>query len=84
MLGRTEEADAEARRAYTTEQNRRWYKHNPTGSDAVAAARKHTAEYLLTVRVEQQTVRTEQAAPRCGQTGCPSSPRARWTTRPGR
>ncbi|OIJ92353.1 hypothetical protein BIV23_38645 [Streptomyces monashensis] len=71
--GRTEEAEAEARRAYKTEQGRRWYKHNPNGADAVAAAtkaadaaRERTAEYLLATRLEQlreQTaVRTEQAA----------------------
>ncbi|MFB7853497.1 MULTISPECIES: hypothetical protein [unclassified Streptomyces] len=59
-LGRTDEAEAEARRAYTTEQGRRWYRHNPTGAHAVAAAtreaeaaRTRTAEYLLTVRLEQ-------------------------------
>ncbi|MEU6175832.1 hypothetical protein ABZ832_28480 [Streptantibioticus parmotrematis] len=66
-LGRTAEADAEARKAYKTEQGRRWYRHNPTGADAVAAATKaaeaaraHTAEYLLAKRVEQ--LREQQAA----------------------
>ncbi|MFI9255223.1 hypothetical protein [Streptomyces sp. NPDC053069] len=39
-LGRTPEADAEARRAYKAEQNRRWFRANPTGADAVAAATK--------------------------------------------
>ncbi|MGW3208396.1 hypothetical protein [Streptomyces sp. NPDC001135] len=34
ILGRTEEAEAEARRAYKSEQNRRWYQHNPNGADA--------------------------------------------------
>ncbi|URN10953.1 hypothetical protein LUW77_00170 [Streptomyces radiopugnans] len=64
MLGRTEEAEAEAeaeaRRSYKAEQGRRWYKHNPTGTDAVAAAtkaaeaaRERTAEYLLAVRLQQ-------------------------------
>ena len=59
-LGRTEEAEAEARRAYKTEQSRRWYQHNPTGADAAAAAtraadtaRARTAEHLLTARLEQ-------------------------------
>jgi len=59
-LGRTEEAEAEARRAYKTEQGRRWYKHNPHGADAIAAAtkaadatRKRTEEYLLAARLEQ-------------------------------
>ncbi|MEU3522204.1 hypothetical protein ABZ770_44470 [Streptomyces sp. NPDC006654] len=37
-LGSTAEADAEARRAYKTEQNRRWFRKNPNGADAVAAA----------------------------------------------
>ncbi|MBB5119299.1 hypothetical protein [Streptomyces eurocidicus] len=39
-LGRTEEAEAEARRAYKTEQGRRWFQHNPHGADVVAAATK--------------------------------------------
>ncbi|CQR59410.1 hypothetical protein [Streptomyces leeuwenhoekii] len=79
-LGRTEEAEAEARRAYKTEQNRRWYKHNPNGADAVAAAtkaadaaRERTAQYLLATRLEQlrerAAARTEAAVP------------ARWTDR---
>ncbi|SEQ96709.1 hypothetical protein [Streptomyces radiopugnans] len=76
MLGRTEEAEAEAeaRRSYKAEQGRRWYKHNPTGTDAVAAAtkaveaaRERTAEYLLAVRLQQlrgqAAARTETAAP---------------------
>ncbi|MEU1516267.1 hypothetical protein ABZ490_29715 [Streptomyces sp. NPDC005811] len=73
-LGRAEEAEAEARRAYKTEQGRRWYKHNPTGADAVAAAtkaadaaRERVAEYLLATRLEQLRTRmadrTEPAAP---------------------
>lgn len=72
-LGRTEEADAEARRAYRTEQNRRWFRHNPNGADAVAAAtkaadtaRERAAEYLLATRLqhlrEQVAARTGQAA----------------------
>ncbi|MGC4986616.1 hypothetical protein ACLQ18_39505 [Streptomyces sp. DT193] len=72
-LGRTEEADVEARRAYKTEQERRWFRHNPNGADAVAAAtkaadtaRERAAEYLLATRLqqlrEQAAARTEQAA----------------------
>lgn len=72
-LGRTPEAEEEARRAYKTEQNRRWFRANPNGADAVAAAtkaadtaRERTAEYLCTVRLEQlrerTADRTEQAA----------------------
>ncbi|MEU3050365.1 hypothetical protein ABZ705_28325 [Streptomyces sp. NPDC006984] len=60
MLGRTDEAEAEARRAYKAEQGRHWYRHNPNGADAVAAAtekaeaaRERTAEHLLAVRLEQ-------------------------------
>ncbi|MFJ4966782.1 hypothetical protein ACIP6P_30760 [Streptomyces sp. NPDC088729] len=71
-LGRTEEADAEARRAFKTEQGRRWFRHNPNGADAVAAAtkaadtaRERAAEYLLSTRLrqlrEQAAARTEQA-----------------------
>lgn len=73
-LGRTEEAEAEARRAYKTEQGRRWYRHNPHGADAVAAATKaadaardRTAHYLLAARLEQlreqAAARTEAAVP---------------------
>jgi hypothetical protein len=73
-LGRTEEAEAEARRAYKTEQNRRWFRKNPTGADAVAAAtkaadaaRERVAEYLLATRLEQLRTRmadrTETAPP---------------------
>lgn len=94
-LGRTEEAEAEARRAYKTEQGRRWYKHNPNGADAVAAAtkaadaaRERTAQYLLAARLEQLRERAAARTgpcPRRGRTGCPSSPSARWTaTWPGR
>ncbi|MEV8103567.1 hypothetical protein [Streptomyces sp. NPDC088135] len=67
-LARTEEAEAEARRAYKTEQGRRWFRHNPNGADAVAAAtkaadtaRKCAAEYLLATRLQQLR---EQAAAR--------------------
>ncbi|GHB33024.1 hypothetical protein [Streptomyces chryseus] len=73
MLGRTEEAEAEARRAYRTEQGRHWFQHNPTGADAIAAAekaadaaRERVAECLLATRLEQlreqQAARSEQAA----------------------
>ncbi|MFC8705858.1 hypothetical protein ACFUIV_27245 [Streptomyces anulatus] len=71
-LARTEEAEAEARRAFKTEQGRRWFRHNPNGADAIAAAtkaadtaRERAAEYLLTTRLkqlrEQTAARTEQA-----------------------
>ncbi|WP_308010643.1 hypothetical protein [Streptomyces olivaceus] len=59
-LGRTEEAEAEARRAYRSEQGRPWFQHNRAGADAVAAAtkaadaaRERVAEYLLAARLEQ-------------------------------
>ncbi|MGP3635587.1 hypothetical protein ACTU45_19840 [Streptomyces sp. 24-1644] len=71
-LARTEEAEAEAQRAFKTEQGRRWFRHNPNGADAVAAAtkaagtaRERAAEYLLATRLkqlrEQAAARTEQA-----------------------
>ncbi|MGC5401741.1 hypothetical protein ACPXCP_39135 [Streptomyces sp. DT20] len=60
MLGRTEEAEAEGRRAYRAEQGRPWFQYNPTGADAVAAAtkaadtaRERTAEHLLATRLKQ-------------------------------
>jgi hypothetical protein len=81
MLGRTEEAEAEARRAYKAEQGRPWFQHNPNGADAIAAAtkaadtaRERVAEYLLTVRLEQ--LRKQQAAART-ETAAP----APWTDR---
>ncbi|MFJ3891137.1 hypothetical protein [Streptomyces rubrogriseus] len=80
MLGRTEEAEAEARRAYKAEQGRPWFQHNPTGADAVAAAtkaadaaRERAAEYLLATRLEQLR---EQAAARTE-----TAPAAPWTDR---
>ncbi|MFJ2854416.1 hypothetical protein [Streptomyces rubiginosohelvolus] len=74
-LGRTAEAEAEARRAFRTEQNRRWFRHNPNGAEAIATAtkaadtaRERTAKYLLTTRLEQLRARTGQvpAAPWTG------------------
>ncbi|MCC9707292.1 hypothetical protein E4N62_19635 [Streptomyces sp. MNU76] len=73
MLGRTEEAEAEARRAYKAEQGRPWFQHHPNGADAIAAAtkasdraRERTARYLLAKRLEQlreqAAARTETAA----------------------
>lgn len=40
MLGRTPEAEAEASKAYAAEQRRRWFRANPNGADALAAATK--------------------------------------------
>ncbi|MFS0697993.1 hypothetical protein [Streptomyces nitrosporeus] len=73
VFGRTEEAEAEADRAYQTERNRRWFRHNPAGEAAVTAAtkastaaRNRAAQHLLTVRLEQlreqAAARTEQPA----------------------
>ncbi|MEU9654386.1 hypothetical protein AB0E00_36595 [Streptomyces sp. NPDC048110] len=80
MLGQTEEAEAEARRAYKAEQGRPWFQHNPTGADAVVsatkaadAARERAAEYLLATRLEQLR---EQAAARTEM-----APAAPWTDR---
>ncbi|MFG3042816.1 hypothetical protein ACGFYZ_38545 [Streptomyces sp. NPDC048330] len=77
-LGSTPEAEAEARRAYRSEQGRPWFRNNPTGADAVAAAtkaadtaRERVAEYLLAARLEQ--LRERSAAP----AGRPAS----WTER---
>lgn len=65
------EAEAEARRVFGTEQSRRWFRVNPDGVDAVAAAakaacatRKRAAEYLLTVRLEQPRERTANRSER--------------------
>jgi hypothetical protein len=80
MLGRTEEAEAEARRAYQTEQGRPLFQHNPTGADAITAAtravdtaRERVAECLLAMRLEQLR---EQPAARTEQTAA-----ATWTDR---
>lgn len=60
MLARTPEAEAEAERAYATEQRRRWFRANPNSADALAAAakaadaaRERTARFLLDQRLEQ-------------------------------
>ncbi|WP_257895370.1 hypothetical protein [Streptomyces anulatus] len=63
--------------SYKTEQGRRWFRHNPNGADAIAAAtkaadttRERVAEYLLATRLKQ--LRDQTAA----RTGCPNSPGA--------
>ncbi|WP_331744563.1 hypothetical protein OG762_50250 (plasmid) [Streptomyces sp. NBC_01136] len=60
MPARTPEAEAEARRAYATEQGRRQYRRDPDGPLAAAAARQaaeqareRTAHHLLATRLEQ-------------------------------
>ncbi|QNT98382.1 hypothetical protein HEP81_08154 (plasmid) [Streptomyces griseofuscus] len=67
-LARSEDAEAEAQRAYQTEQGRRWYRRHPHGADAVAAATKaadaargRVAGYLLAMRLKQ--LREQTAAP---------------------
>lgn len=93
MLGRTEEAEAEARRAYRTEQGRRWFRHNPTGADAVAAATKaadtaRSAPRSTCWRLDWSGCASRpppgpiRPRPRRGRTGCPTSPRVRWTAGP--
>ncbi|WEH43991.1 hypothetical protein [Streptomyces sp. AM 2-1-1] len=81
-FGRTDEAQAEADRAYRTEQGRRWFQHNPTGEAAVAAATKasttardRVAQHLLTVRLDQLREQATTVRP-TGQTGAGS-----WTDR---
>ncbi|MGW1328180.1 hypothetical protein ACWD64_37330 [Streptomyces antibioticus] len=71
VLGRTPEAEAEARRAYRSEQGRPWFQHNPTGADAVAAAtnaadtaRERVAEHLLAARLKQLHERSAAPARR--------------------
>ncbi|MFJ5611075.1 hypothetical protein ACIQCJ_17010 [Streptomyces sp. NPDC093221] len=73
MLARTPEAEAEAERAYATEQRRRWFRANPNGADALAAAakaadaaRERTAQFLLNERLEQLR---EQSAARAATAG---------------
>jgi hypothetical protein len=63
----TPEAETEAAKAYATEQRRRWYRANPHGADARAAAahaaheaRERTAQSLLNQRLEQ--LRDQSAA----------------------
>ncbi|MFF1511887.1 hypothetical protein [Streptomyces sp. NPDC058326] len=60
MLGRSEEAQAEARKAYATERAKPWFQALPDSDDALRAATEaaaqaqaRTAEYLLTVRLKQ-------------------------------
>ncbi len=60
LLGRSEEAQAEARKAYATERAKPWFQALPdsddalrAATDAAAKAQARTAEYLLAVRLEQ-------------------------------
>ncbi|MFC8765123.1 hypothetical protein ACFUAG_31005 [Streptomyces sp. NPDC057193] len=60
LLGRSEEAQAEARKAYATERAKPWFQALPDSDDtlraatqAAAQAQARTAEYLLAVRLEQ-------------------------------
>ncbi|WPO76261.1 hypothetical protein [Streptomyces sp. KN37] len=89
ILLRTDEVEAEARRAYKTEQHRPWFQYHPNGANAVAAAvkaadtaRERVAEHLLTTRLEQLREQaapppTEAAAPTAWTDRLPSSLRAR-------
>ncbi|WP_261993728.1 hypothetical protein, partial [Streptomyces sp. t39] len=60
MLGRSEDAQAEARKAYATELAKPWFQALPDSDDAqraateaAAKAQTRTAEHLLAVRLEQ-------------------------------
>ncbi|MFG2841114.1 hypothetical protein ACGFYE_39760 [Streptomyces zaomyceticus] len=60
MLGRSEDAQAEARKAYETELAKPWFQALPDSDDAqraateaAAKAQTRTAEHLLAVRLEQ-------------------------------
>lgn len=60
MLGRSEDAQAEARKAYTTELAKPWFQALPDSDDAqraateaAAKAQTRTAEHLLAARLEQ-------------------------------
>ncbi|MFC8009273.1 hypothetical protein [Streptomyces cinereoruber] len=60
MLGRSEEAQAEARKTYATELSKPWFRAVPDSDDAqraateaAAKAQTRTAEHLLAVRLEQ-------------------------------
>ncbi|MEV4871383.1 hypothetical protein [Streptomyces syringium] len=72
MLGRSEEAQAEARKAYATERTKPWHRALPDSDDALRAATRaaataqaRTAEHLLAVRLEQlrTQARPEPARP---------------------
>ncbi|MFC8175011.1 hypothetical protein [Streptomyces sp. NPDC057325] len=60
MLGRSEEAQAEARKAYATELSKPWFRAVPDSDDAqraateaAATAQTRAAEHLLAARLEQ-------------------------------
>ncbi|MFC7795720.1 hypothetical protein [Streptomyces cinereoruber] len=68
MLGRSEEAQAEARKAYATELAKPWFRALPDSDDAqraateaAAKAQTRTAEHLLAVRLEQLRTQTRPA-----------------------
>lgn len=74
MLSRTDEAEAEARRAYATEQNRRWFRANPNGADA-DTARERTRRWPLTTIPPGATSPRPPAAP-------PKTPTSWWRRSP--
>ncbi|OII64363.1 hypothetical protein BJP40_02290 [Streptomyces sp. CC53] len=68
MLGRSEEAQAEARKAYATELAKPWFQALPDSDDAqraatgaAAKAQTRTAEHLLAVRLEQLHIQARPA-----------------------
>ncbi|MEV6400543.1 hypothetical protein AB0M39_38165 [Streptomyces sp. NPDC051907] len=72
MLGRSEDAQAEARKAYATERAKPWFQALPDSDDALRAATEaaakaqtRTGEHLLAVRLEQlrTQARPEPARP---------------------
>ncbi|WP_172387103.1 hypothetical protein [Streptomyces sp. MNP-20] len=85
MFGRSEDVQAEARKAYATEFAKPWFQALPDSDDAqraateaAARAQTRTAEHLLAVRLEQLHTQARPEPVRSGRLrgrgACPSSP----------
>ncbi|MFJ8692809.1 hypothetical protein [Streptomyces roseolilacinus] len=92
MLGRSEDAQAEARKAYATELAKPWHQALPDSDDALRAATEaaaqaqtRTAEHLLAVRLEQlhTQARPEPVRPAPWSQRLPELA-ARWMAKPWR
>ncbi|MFE7777664.1 hypothetical protein ACFU5O_27950 [Streptomyces sp. NPDC057445] len=84
MLARSVEADAEALRAYATEESRRWHQQYPDTSRAAAqtaahAARQRTAQHLLDTRLD--TLRAPRRPKTGTVTASQGAPRGPWSDR---
>ncbi|KUH35240.1 hypothetical protein ATE80_30370 [Streptomyces kanasensis] len=93
MLGRSEDAQAEARQAYATELAKPWHQALPDSDDAQRAATEAAAKARPAPPSTcspcgwsscTPSPALSRSGPLRGRSACPSSPPARWTARPWR